>query len=471
MSKHSPSHKFDLHRVSDHLEAKRLLSIIWNTYFKRSFGTGRKGPKAKAPARQQFNVLMLNLYAAWKIDPDIPVAIALDNNHYKPGSRYNALHLSKLLPQLVHHLHAEELITFKRGSELGGISRIKPTQDLIKLFEQADLHVDEINVSHRRESIILRSKDEGDVNNKDISYTKEPRWITKARQDLRKYNKLLEASHIGLPHLTEHFLLKKDGSRTFITSHHRFVRRVFNRKSWKCNGRYYGGWWQAVSEDIREKILINGKPTCEIDYKSIHPYLLYGKTGKKPNREDIYEVDLTWTNTSPEQLRTWVKQLVLVAINSSSETKAYAAFRYDQPTGSRGKSLKNKQLAELLNAFKAENKPISKFLCTDQGIKLMAEDSRIATYVINKMTKENIPVLSVHDSFIIDVEHTFHLKQTMMDAVWKVTRIDIPTEIYNDYLTDIDGNTVNAVYLKPILPQTKQFRLGLQFWKKRTEQT
>jgi hypothetical protein len=104
MRKRSPSHKFDLHRVSDHLEAKQLLSNIWNIHFKRSFGTGRRGPKPKSPARQQFNVVMLNLYAAWKIDPHIPVAIALDNNHYKVGSRYNALHLSKLLPQLVHHL-------------------------------------------------------------------------------------------------------------------------------------------------------------------------------------------------------------------------------------------------------------------------------------------------------------------------------------------------------------------------------
>ena len=36
-------------------------------------------------------------------------------------------------------------------------------------------------------------------------------------------------------------------------------------------------------------------------------------------------------------------------INASSEKKAYAAFRYDQPTGTQGKRLKDKQLAELLN--------------------------------------------------------------------------------------------------------------------------
>ena len=411
---------------------------------------------------------MLNLYAAWKIDPNIPVAISTANDSYKPGSRYNALHLSKLLPQLVHHLREEELITFKRGSELGGISRIRPTQELIELFGETGLNLQDIVVSPRRESIILRrGKDDEDETTKDIDYKTEPRWITKARQGLRKYNKLLEASHIGLPHLTEHFLLKKDGSRIFITSHHRFVRRVFSRGSWKYGGRYYGGWWQQLPKELRERIFINGKPTGEVDYKSIHPHLLYARTGSTPNREDIYSIDLTWADTSPQQLRAWVKQLVLVAINASSEKKAYAAFRYDQPTGTRGKRLKDKQLAELLNTFKQENKAISKYLCSDQDISLMAEDSRIATYVINKMTKNNIAVLCVHDSFVSDIENIFFLKKVMMEAAAEITGRDIPQDLYDDYLpTDDDGNKVKAVYLKSVQPQTTQYKLGLEYWKK-----
>jgi hypothetical protein len=468
MSKHSPSHKFDLHRVSDHTEAKRLLSIIWNIHFKRSFGTGRRGPKPKSPARQQFNVVMLNLYAAWKIDPKLPLAVEMGDASFKPGSRYNALHLSKLVPQLIRHLDEEGLIKRKRGSQWSGLTRITPTEELINQFRQAGLNIEDIVVSPRRESIILRrGKDDEDETTKDIDYKTEPRWITKARQDLRKYNKLLEASHIGLPHLTEHFLLKKDGTRIFITSHHRFVRRVFSRGSWDYGGRYYGGWWQGISKELRERIFINGNPTGEVDYKSIHPHLLYARTGSTPNREDIYSIDLTWSNTSSQQLRAWVKQLVLVAINASSEKKAYAAFRYDQPTGTRGKRLKDKQLAELLNTFKQENKAISKYLCSDQGISLMAEDSRIATYVINKMTKNNIPVLCVHDSFVIDIENIFFLKQVMMEAAAEITGRDIPQDLYDDYLpTDDDGNKVKAVYLKSVQPQTTQYKLGLEYWKK-----
>ena len=468
MKKTRPTHRFDLHRISDHPDAKKLLSQIWQEYFKKAFGGKRRGPKPKASPRQQFNVLMLNLYAAWKIDPTIPIAISMANDSYKVGSRYNALHLSKLLPQLIHHLRKEELITFERGSELGGLSRIRPTQELIELFEKTDLNLQDIVVSHRRESIILRSgkDDEGEIA-KNIDYKTEPRWITKARQDLRKYNKLLEASHIGLPHLTDHFLLKKDGSRTFVTPQHQFVRRIFSRGSWNYGGRYYGGWWQQLSKELRERIFINGKPTVELDYKSIHPHLLYAKAGSTPNREDIYSIDLTWADTSSQQLRAWVKQLVLVAINASSEKKAYAAFRYDQPTGSRGKKLTNKQLAELLNTFRQENKPISKYLCSDQGISLMAEDSRIATYVINKMTENNKPVLCIHDSFISEIESMFMLKKTMMEAVNEVAGRLIPIDQYDDYLpTDDNGNKVRAVYLKPVQPQTTQYKHGLEYWRK-----
>jgi len=97
----------------------------------------------------------------------------------------------------------------------------------------------------------------------------------------------------------------------------------------------------------------------------------------------------------------------------------------------------------------------------------MAEDSRIATYVINKMTENNKPVLCIHDSFISEIDIMFMLKKTMMEAVNEVAGRLIPIDQYDDYLpTDDNGNKVRAVYLKPVQQQTTQYKHGLEYWRK-----
>jgi hypothetical protein len=52
----------------------------------------------------------------------------------------------------------------------------------------------------------------------------------------------------------------------------------------------------------------------------------------------------------------------------------------------------------------------------DQGIRLMNVDARIAELVHRHFTAQGVPVLSVHDSFIIDYTRVGELKQVMADA-------------------------------------------------------
>jgi hypothetical protein len=45
------------------------------------------------------------------------------------------------------------------------------------------------------------------------------------------------------------------------------------------NGRFYGGFWQQIREDLRKKIYINDNPTVEVDYKGLHAAILSARQG------------------------------------------------------------------------------------------------------------------------------------------------------------------------------------------------
>jgi hypothetical protein len=115
-----------------------------------------------------------------------------------------------------------------------------------------------------------------------------------------------------------------------------------------------------------------------------------------------------------------VKALVLTAINATDEVSAFAAFRSDWPAEHPGKAMTNEQLKQLLVAFLTKHPQLDGVLCTDQGIRLMYLDSCIAASVLREFTQQSIPVLSVHDSFIIDYRHVGALKQAMERSAQEV---------------------------------------------------
>ena len=79
--------------------------------------------------------------------------------------------------------------------------------------------------------------------------------------------------------------------------------------------------------------------------------------------------------------------------------------------------MKNVQLTKFLDAFCANNQPIAHYLCNDMGVKLMAMDGRITAKVINHFTNKGIPVLTIHDSYLTDIEYQKELNEVMNEAI------------------------------------------------------
>ena len=128
-------------------------------------------------------------------------------------------------------------------------------------------------------------------------------------------------------------------------------------------------------------------PTIEVDYNGIHPSMLSINRGKTFNGYDVGRELLP--NLTKEQQRKAIKLLVLTAINASSKSQAYKAYRSSSDI-----SLKDYELNVLLTGFLKLNPHLEEDLFTDKGIELMYQDSKIVEYVINKFTQTGVPVLS-----------------------------------------------------------------------------
>ncbi|MCX7300153.1 MAG: hypothetical protein NTX73_07195 [Rhodobacterales bacterium] len=424
------SRPIDVHRWSDHPTAIALAIRIWETYLRDlAEKESRPGPKPKTSYLNQLKVLVLDLYVAWLEDPELSIGLPMSSNGWDGNSRYNALHLTRKITELVRRLHALELIDLAPGSYGGPFAttnrntRIRAAAPLADLFRDHELSLSDIRHHPDQECLILKEADAEEEGTKLVEYT-DTDATNEMRRRLRAYNALLSRTFIDIPELEEGFVERvittgKDAGRTIripTGSSRTFVRRIFSRGSWNKNGRFYGGWWQQVGKQYRSKIFINDKPTVEIDFKGMHVSMLSLEQGVEL-QGDPYELPAGLVPGAPDVLqRALIKQLVLTAINARDRKSAFSAFRNGWPTGHMAKNLVNTDLERLLDAFIAKHPHLADRLCSDQGIRLMYLDSCIAARILDDYTAAGIPVLCVHDSFIVAYDEVERLTRMLADV-------------------------------------------------------
>lgn len=412
-----PSRQLDVHKSSDHPEANVFVDKVLETYFPEVYST--KGKKRNS-FRADLKVLLLDLYVSWQEDPEQTIGVGMSNSFYKKSSRYNALHISYKLIEIVHTLTAAKLIGFKEGSEWSGkVSRIWPLKKLIKLFEQAKFGLEDIQPTPDRECIILRDSKKKDIEYEDAAITH------RMRADLRQYNQLLTDTFIDIPSLNTPIITKQgDGGDIRITQNHKFVRRIFHNGSFEQGGRFYGGWWQNIPKEYRQKIYINDNPTIEDDFSALHIMLLYAKQGLEYDWDghDPYYHSISFINDYDEA-RMVGKLFLLTALNAKDKESGFAAARNtftDNDIRYKGQ-FDNEFLEDYLTKVKDKHPPLAEHLCSNAGVGLMNVDSQITEKIVEAFTSKGIPILCMHDSFIIQVQHDNELRTQMQKAVEEVS--------------------------------------------------
>jgi hypothetical protein len=375
---------------------------------------------------KNYRLLILDLCAVWLEHPSKKISVPMSNSGYRAReNRYNPLSISYGVIECVRALDNAGLVHFDKGFfdrrewGVGRTSRIRASDRLIEYFRQSKLTIYDLAPLPKAEAIILRDALGNDIPYEDTGMTRH------MRQKVKAYNALLAETFIDIRRLVEPVIPISDGFLTIGPSR-QHVRRVFNRGDFSKGGRFFGPWWQGCPKKWRREIFINDEQTIELDFSSMHVALLYAERGINFNREfkgDAYTIPTPCFLKGPEQTRNYAKLLFLMALNAKSEKETFQAFRSHMRDGGKtGGSLRDHQLAQMLSELRKLHPLIADGLASDAGIRLMNTDSKIAEIVIGEMTNFDVPVLTIHDSFIVANKHEALLRDVLYQAYKRVAQ-------------------------------------------------
>ncbi len=267
------------------------------------------------------------------------------------------------------------------------------------------LKKDQTITKHKNAPLLIRKASDKKI----ISFIDTGHTRTMKAQ-LRRYNRLLYETPIEL-------------GKQLLGPCQKRVHRVFNKGKWCLGGRFYGGLWHHCKKDLRKTIRINGESTVELDYSSLHAHMAYA-IKKLPKPEgDLYELP----GISD---RKYGKKAFLMMLNATTKRKAMGAYNDDDEI----KEDPNSPPASAVigKLIEKHHPVIQQMFFKGLGLKFQYRDSKISETILKVLTKENIPCLSVHDSFIVQKKYQKRLTEVMtfayqqeMGSESKVPKIDI----------------------------------------------
>ncbi|PCK86182.1 hypothetical protein CPT32_13900 [Rhizobium sophoriradicis] len=288
------SRPFDVHRWSDYPELRNCLTELVRELEGLESRRRQRGEGGGKKFREAVRALVLDMYVAWKTDPNLLVGIPRGNRSYTTKSRYQALFLrwSSFIDAYDLLLQADYIAEVHAGfhdprSGVGRNTRIKATQKLIDLLSgRARLTLSDISIRDEGfETIELR-----DSGKKPLEYEDTDDTLS-MRNALGQINAHLQRQWLDLRITDEEYSslqsrMMRDydqGNREYpvIDLTRRALVRIFNNADWQQGGRFYRGWWQSIPKEYRNRITINDKRTCEVDYSTLHPVLLYARFGQR----------------------------------------------------------------------------------------------------------------------------------------------------------------------------------------------
>ena len=426
----------------------RLVTEL-NTYFTQ---VGKKQVKSKLPnLKLSVKTLIGNvLISENKVSGQGYASIHLSSNWYRDSTRYKTQHSYRIFVERAYRglLHLGYLAKAKAGVSQGSrglyLTRYRATAKLLNLFDSqslielpvifaGQLEIGEtVRVQHtHEEQVPLKETDKhGQPKTRTVKYRELVEYedielTNQIRHNLQLINDRIAIKWIDLELSKEEHtdlvaqMAKKDkedleGSpddyRPLMLSK-RNLYRVFNDTEFQTGGRFYGGWWQEIPSKFRDRIIIDGKRTVQLDYSGLHPHILYHEKGVDL-KGDPYQVNLIPSENTDDidGFRKFIKKCFNAMLNA--EKPMQRAPRGSQ-LGRWGVTWK-----QVVIAITDRHPDIEDQFFTGAGLRLQRIDSDLCEAVILAMMKRSpeIVVLPVHDSFIVHHGYKDELMAMMLGA-------------------------------------------------------
>ena len=207
-----------------------------------------------------------------------------------------------------------------------------------------------------------------------------------------------------------------------------FANRTYTRRFVKSNlklgGRFYGPYWQTLPKKYRKLIKINGEEVVELDYNAMHLHLLYSKLNKSlydyyPFNKDPYAI--------PEYNRKIVKLVFTACINENCTRKNINHVGGQQVSEALPDLFEEGlPYREMVDSLGKNHPEVAPLFYSEIGYEISYMESRVTDYIVTVLTKHKIPVLSIHDSFIVVKSKVSFLKTIMQEAFTKLKYKSIP---------------------------------------------
>ncbi|XOF35305.1 MAG: hypothetical protein ACL93V_08485 [Candidatus Electrothrix sp. YB6] len=343
-----------------------------------------------------------------------PLSINIDSNQR-----------TSQLTDVIHFLRDEKYINFLPGFNCHNgkskTSKIYPTEIFDSAFPPfADPCQANPHITIPDSELIRKNRDRKPVEltETDIKNTK------RIRKKLQRINQVNHSHHI---------VIKKNKSELPCCT----KLCVVYSPTLKRGGRLYASRnnhsYQNCSKEERACIFIDNEPTVEPDYSAFHPHMLYAEKGiqyeGKPYdlSEELPEFRDDYKETEKEERKKMQRKLskraVFIAINAKNDNLISTLSKYVLKNNISlciysKKNYRKGLYGRVIEAVKKKHSLISESFNTDAGAQLQNKDGKMALYICDYFAKKDIPILPVHDSFIVAKKHESLLRK-IMEATYK----------------------------------------------------
>lgn len=368
-----------------------------------------------------------------------------DKNWYakdviKDGRRIKPRFGYKVLMKTLTYLEGAGYIKLCKGFNIGRKKEdgyLILTEDFVTIIKSCTIDKDK-NVKEEMSSVVLK-----DVDGTPKTFSRKT-WSNKI-ESVRSYNSFIGEFEITLD--------DDEAGEIELTP---WLCRIF-KENFKKHGRIYNTGeiinYQTLPQSDRNKIRINGMETCEVDFKHLHPSILYAMEGKEVPG-DVYSVGADYSEVFempngnyPEEIiairggRNAVKGAMLRVLNTSSRSACIQSvvkmFKEDSEKEEHLRKYpttiqdKKKAAENLIKSIEEEHSAIKDYFYSEQSLMLMATDSEILMYILSECQEEGILVLPVHDSLVCAKRYVKLVKEIMFDGYEAImgTRLNCFVEV------------------------------------------
>jgi hypothetical protein len=327
----------------------------------------------------------------------------------------------------------------KDGSSRSSLTRYEATDRLTEKFTSAEQDVFPAIVPPQLIHAPIRVQVKDDDGRKEVFLAAETDETLRMAKNLKRINRVLDRRWYDIE-IPDHELAelqaemaKGHAEAKPIALDRRQLYRVFNDRKLTTGGRFYGGWWQNIPKGYRRHLIVNGKRMVEVDYSNMHPAILYAEVGEvMPN--DCYRgiFDSQVESRAGGDLRDMIKSAFNAMLNAQNELQ--------RPPKGIKPGIFGMTWKQVSKAIISSHEPIAHFFYTGDGGRLQRKDSDVAERVLMDFIDLNIPILPIHDSFLVHEGHRGLLDEKMKIALYEICRVEARVKVMEPDLSRVSAS-------------------------------